>query len=434
MKKSKIYKKFRRFLKHAIKNKILYTVLFCAMFYFLGFFSGSQNIYNYQKISIIKNTKNFITSLLIAKSTTMEVSKKNYSANNKTKEKIKLLIVPGHDDESGGTDFRGVKEAKINLELALNLIKFFEKNDKFEVTLVRDKNGYNPIFLNYFSKEREAIEEFTKKQKKEMSELVRNGEIRSVRGVVHNSASAETSLKLYGINKWANENNINIVIHIHFNDDPTRNRKKQAGGKYSGFAIYVPESQYSNAKTSRAVAESIFRELAKFYPVSNFNQEQDGIVEDQKLIAIGAQNSLNSAGLLIEYGYIYESQFLNEKIRSLVIRELAFQTYVGIEDFFNTDAKLSFNRDTSVLPHKWKYSLQKGMKNNESVFAFQTALMFEGLYPPEDFDKRDCPITGNFGNCTLLALKNFQKKYSIDNEMDASGELTKNKLNELYSF
>ncbi|MBM2818022.1 MAG: hypothetical protein HW401_612 [Parcubacteria group bacterium] len=389
---------------------------------------------SWHKISIVRDAKNFIASVFFTDSTTTEALKEHYSVAEKTKNKIKLLIVAGHDDESGGTEFRGVKEAKINLDLALNLAEFFKSNDKFEVTLVRDKNGYNPIFSDYFGKERESIKEFSKKQKETMSELVRAGDVFSVEGVIHNSAPAETALKLYGINKWANENNIDIVLHIHFNDDPTRNRKRQAEGKYSGFAIYVPESQYSNARASRAVAEPIFSQLAKFYPVSNFIQEQDGIVEDQKLIAIGAHNTLDPVGMLIEYGYIYESQFRNEKIRKSVIKELAFQTYIGLVHFFDTETKLSLKYDTLLLPHKWEDVMQKGVKNKESILALQTALNFEKLYPPKGFDKHNCPITGNFGDCTSLALKKFQKKYGIDDEAGEIGESTKNKLNELYSF
>jgi N-acetylmuramoyl-L-alanine amidase len=414
-------------------KKILYIALFCAIFYFSWLFWGGQNIYDYQKISIIKNVENFIASVFFTDSTTTEALKEHYSAVEKTKNKIRLLIVAGHDDESGGTEFRGVKEAKINLDLALNLAEFLKGNDKFEVILVRDKNGYNPIFSDYFGKERESIKEFSKKQKETMSELVRAGDVFSLEGVIHNSAPAETALKLYGINKWANENNIDIVLHIHFNDDPTRSRKRQAEGKYSGFAIYVPESQYSNAKASRAVAEPIFNRLAKLYPLSDFIQEQDGIVEDQKLIAIGSHNTLDPVGMLIEYGYIYEAQFQNEKIRKSVIKELAFQTHIGLIRFFESEQKKNIAYDTLLLPYKWEQYLQKGVKNNESILALQTALNFEKLYPPNGFDKHNCPITGNFGNCTSLALKKFQEKYGISNETGKIGESTKNKLNELYS-
>lgn len=412
-------------------KKIFYISLIVFVIYFSWIFAGGQDVLNLKKISAISDAKNFIASVFFTDSTTTEKLKENYFAAEKTKDRIKILIVAGHDNESGGTEFKGLKEAKINLELAENLAEFFKDNNKFEITLVRDKDGYNPIFLDYFNKEEKSIKEFIKEQKETMSELVRAGEVHNVEGVIHNSASAKTALKLYGVNKWANENNIDIALHIHFNDDPIRRRGRE--GKYSGAAIYIPEAQYSNAKASRAVAESVFNQLEKFYPTSNLPKEKEGIVEDQRLIAVGAHNTLDSVGILIEYGYIYETQFLNEKIRNSIIKELAFQTYIGLIDFFETDVKLALKYPTILLPHKWEETLEKGAKNQESVLALQIALNFEKLYPPEGFDKHDCPITGNFGNCTLLALKKFQEKYGIQNETGKIGEFTKNKLNDLYS-
>ncbi len=415
-------------------KKTFYILFIVLAFYFSWVFVGGQEVFSLKKISAISGVKNFIASIFFTDSTTTEKLKEDYSVTEK-KDKIKLLIVAGHDDESGGTEFRGVKEAKINLDLALNLAEFFKDNDKFEITLVRDQNGYNPVFSDYFDENRDSINEFIVKQKETMTELIRAGEVHNVEGVIHNSAPTETVLKLYGINKWANENGTDIVLHIHFNDDPIRNRKKriETEGKFSGFAIYVPEAQYSNAKASRAVAEPIFNQLAKFYPVSNFIQEQDGIVEDQKLIAIGAHNTLDSVGMLIEYGYIYETQFINNKIRELVLKELAFQTYAGIVDFFDDDQKKSLAYNTILLPHKWNEYLQKGAKSAEGVLALQVALNIEKLYPPNGFDRYECPITGNFGNCTSLALKKFQEKYGINNESEEIGEQTKKKLNDLYS-
>lgn len=427
MKKSKIHKK-------SINKKILYSLIFCAIIYLSWFFAGDRGILKRQEISIIKSVKYFVTLTFFTDGSFLGKFKNNHLAEiDEKSEKFKLLIVAGHDEYEFGTKFKGIKESEINLKLAENLADFFKNNDKFEVTLVRERDGYNPIFSDYFIREEDLIKDFINKQKEKMSELARVGIVNNTGGVVHNSASAQTVLKLYGINKWANENNIDMVLHIHFNDDSIRDRKREAEGKYSGFAVYVPEAQYSNAKASKDVAETVFNQLAKFYPVSDFLQEKNGIVEDQKLIAIGANNTLDSVGMLIEYGYIYESQFSSDKIRGFVIKDLAFQTYIGIVNFFETDKKLLFKYDTFLLPYRWEETLRRGVKNNESVLALQSALVFEKLYPPEGFDKRECPITGNFGDCTFLALKNFQKKYGIDNETDEVGELTKNKLNEIYS-
>lgn len=406
--KNKIKRK--RKSKKKIKNNsfLFYGLFLCA--FSLPFIVG----YEYMKDNKTNLNKNHNT---------------NKAENDK---KIKIVIVPGHKNRNGGTSFGDVKEAEMNLDLSINLVEFLKNEEKFEIIMPWDQNGYNPIFADYFKKEKKSIEDFINSKKKIMSKLVRTGEVKKADGVVHNNVSPETSLELYGINKWANENNVDAIIHIHFNDYPNRGYGLQ--GKYSGFAIYVPEKQYSNAGSSKKMAESIFNQLEKFYPKSNFLLEQEGIIEDQKLIAIGANDTLGSAGLLIEYGYIYEPQFLNEKIRKSVLRDLAFQTYIGITKFFETDKNLSFKYDTSFIPHKWEDFLEKGVKNNESILALQTALIFEKLYPPEGFDKHECPMTGNFSNCTLLALKKFQDKYGIRDENGRLGESTKNKLNELYSY
>jgi len=131
----------------------------------------------------------------------------------------------------------------------------------------------------------------------------------------------------------ANENKIDIVIHIHFNDYPRRNQKQ--AGRYSGFAIYVPEPQFSNGRASKALADSVSSQLKKNFPVSNMPLEKSGVVEDQNLIATGANNSLDSAVLFIEYGYIYESQFVNPQTQLSAIKELTFQTHQGIKNFLD---------------------------------------------------------------------------------------------------
>lgn len=399
----------------------------------LWLFAGDSASLTHYKISLVRNAKDFIASVFFADSATSENLKNKYFSANDKNGKVKILIVAGHDNESGGTEFKGIKEAEINVELANRLKEFLVKNNKFDVFMVRDEDSYNTVFLDYFEKERDSIKDFINKQKETMSELIRAGKIENVEGVIHNNAPAETALKLYGINKWANENGIDAVIHIHFNDDPTRNRRGQVEGKYSGFAIYVPEKQYSNAKISKDLAKSVFNRLIKYYPKSDLPKESEGIVEDQRLIAIGSHNTLDSAGMLIEYGYIYEAQFLNKKIRSASLKELAFQTYIGLVGFFENDVKLLTRYDTLFLPHKWEKDLQKGDKDNESVLALQAALVFEKLYPPKGFDKYRCPLSGNFGNCTALSLRNFQNKYEIDDSAEKVGELTKKKLNELYS-
>jgi len=250
------------------------------------------------------------------------------------------------------------------------------------------------------------------------------------RGVEHIDAPSESAIKLYGINKWSNENGIDIILHVHFNDEPTRKYNRE--GKYAGFAIYVPERQFSNSKASYELAENVFDSLKSRFPQSDMPLEEKGIVEDQELIAIGAYNSLDGAVLFIEYSYIYEPQFINKTTRSIALKEAALQTYLGIREFFGNE--ISGNDETRkiLFPYAWERNLEYGMRGNKDVFLLQMALLIEGVYPPEGSTKQDCPISSNFLDCTKRAVESFQKKYDIE-QAGIVGPLTRAQLNNIYN-
>lgn len=104
--------------------------------------------------------------------------------------------------------------------------------------------------------------------------------------------------------------------------------------QYGGFALYIPETQYSNSKASRAVAEAIFAEFSSLYKKSNLPKEDAGIVPDQSLIAIGAYNTLDAASVLIEYAYIYETPLRTQSGRKEAIVRFAEATFRGVDGFF----------------------------------------------------------------------------------------------------
>ena len=129
-----------------------------------------------------------------------------------------------------------------------------------------------------------------------------------------------------------NENNIDIVLHIHFNDYP--GRKYDLPGKYSGFSIYIPEAQLPNYRISQGIAESIRKELEKIQSASNFPKEKETVVEDQQLIAVGSNASRDGASVLVEYGYIYEDKIYDKKTREQILVDMAYQTYLGVKNYF----------------------------------------------------------------------------------------------------
>lgn len=325
-------------------------------------------------------------------------------------EKLKVLIVAGHDEESWGTEYRGLREAELTAELAQEIASALGRYPAFEPILVRDEKGYAPEFASQFTR-RGEIERFIVRNRSTMRAVESAGLVDSNdQGVLHNAARPEAAHRLYAINLWANEKKIPLVVHIHFNDYPGRRAGRP--GAYAGFAVYVPERQFSNARASRLVAEAVFSSLSSAFPTSTLRPESVGVIEDQELIAIGANNSLDSAAFLVEYGYIYEPQWSDADLRPLALRGAAFKTAAGIADFFNPSSAPAALA-TVLLPYQWKTPVLFGAVGSADVFLLQSALRSVGMYPAPGKTLRDCPITGAFGPCTREALTRFQRVYGI---------------------
>jgi N-acetylmuramoyl-L-alanine amidase len=370
----------------------------------------------------------FLGSILFVDSSTTASLKLQHSrAQQGGQEKVNILIVPGHDDDWSGTAFKGMREADLNLQLGEALARFFKKEKNIAVVITRDQNGYRKEFSDYFVKERQKITAYRNAQRKLMQNAIDKNLVTHYVEVSHNAAIDEVGIRLYGINKWANEHNTHITLHIHFND--YSGRKYNTPGKYTGFVIYIPEKQLSNSKGSVALAQSVFARLSNGISVSSFPLEKKGIVEDQELIATGSNNSLDPAALLIEYGYIYEPQLINQELRDAFITEAAFQTYLAIKDFFGE--KVSDKYQTTLLPYVWNKDYQKDDRSKD-IMSMQMALLKEGTYPPGGMTTNECPISGIFGECTKKALIAFQENNNILPASGYFGETTQAKLNELY--
>jgi hypothetical protein len=327
--------------------------------------------------------------------------------------------------------FSAISKNRISIYNSPYLLELFRNNRNFEVVMFRDQNGYNPVIENYLNAHRKEIELFIANQSSEMKTLVDEGLVKKVDNVYHNDAPPATAVRLYALNKWASENGVDLIIHVHFNDTPRKNTK--VPGKYTGFTVYVPERQYSNAKSSQALAEAVVRQLEEFYPKSDMPKESAGMVEDQELIATGSNNSLDPAAMLIEYGYIYEPQFQNSSVRKAMVREMALQTYIGVENFFGATIPMSLRYDTYLLPYDFVPGTERGAQG-ESTLALQMALLLDNDYPPGNRTLRDCPLSGSFKSCTASSLAKFQNKYGIVGESGIVGKETAKKLADLYSI
>lgn len=384
-----------------------------------------------KKMAIVGGGDPMSAAVFFTQSTTSANLRTAFENASTTKKKLNVLIVPGHEPSFGGAEYLNLKERDLNADLALYLAQYLVEDGHYEVVMTRDKGAWNPYLESYFTANDEEIKTFVRSQKMEMRRLVSEGKITKISDAVpHNYAPSDVALRLFGINKWANEHDVDIIIHIHFNDSAPRN--EWVPGEYNGFTIYTPERQYSNSQASQDIAKNVFKRLSKMFPVSNLPGEDQGIVEDQDLIAIGNSNTVDAASLLVEYGYIYEPQFRVPAVRVMVLKELAFQTYLGLADFFGETPFSVGPHQSTLLPYNGNSAVNKTTLANTGVLAFQAGLLGKGFYPPENYSRNDCPLSGFFGSCTKTALSAFQREFEINGESGVVGAKTRAQLRKLF--
>ncbi|MDO8589828.1 MAG: N-acetylmuramoyl-L-alanine amidase [bacterium] len=284
-------------------------------------------------LSLYEDTRNFLAATFFVPSITMSDLKHKYLEAERTGEKIRIVLVPGHEPHFGGAEFGKLKERDMNVDLAQELKDKLESDKRFEIIMTRDKDNWNPKLEKYFDANWEAIKDFTKVKKTEMNLLVAEGKVKKVlSGIEHNTAPGDVAYRLFGINRWSRDIGADVLIHIHFNDYPRS--RAYLPGRHKGFAIYIPDKQYSNSVATKEIATNIFERLENFFVISDLPEEDIGIIESQDLIAVGQSNSLDAASILIEYGYIYRPQFTRQVSRASLIEQMAEQTYLGLEDSF----------------------------------------------------------------------------------------------------
>ncbi len=348
---------------------------------------------------------------------------------------IKVLIIPGHDNEFSGTEFRGMREADLNLRLAGEISEKLNKNPQLQVVVSRDvKTGnYIPELLSYFDTQKDAVASFTGERKslyKKMKEdaaaqaaaTPSNGSgsvvVTPKKEVPHAPANAQVAYRLYAVNKWAGEHDFDLIISVHFNDHYPRKENKV--GEYVGYSIYAPGDILPNAHPSREVAVSIGSRLSDIIPASNLFLESDladksGVIPDTSLIALGSSATLTVPSILIEYSYIYEPQ-LRLEVSKTTLEAMAQATYLGLEEYLS--GKKS---ESKTFTHAWTKNLSPGKTRNREVLAIQIALNFLKI--------KSCALDGIYGDCTKAGLRIFQKSHGLDAD-GLFGKKTRIKLNE----
>lgn len=338
-----------------------------------------------------------------------------YQAATSGGEKFRILVMPGHEPEFGGTDFGGFYERDFVVTIAELLKKELGTDVAFEVVIARDTDAWHEDITAYFEEEAEDIEEYVEDQKKHFARLERRGKVEHLEEqVAHNAAPSEVALRLYGVNRFANEQGFDLVLHLHLNDET--GHAPGVRGAHSGMAIYVPDEIYGNARTSRALAEPIFARLSATTATSTFGYEQAGIVADRELIAVGAYNTSAIPSLLIEYGYIYEPRITGEGARDAVFADFAYQTAQGVKDFFGSPGRPLYA--SRALPTTFTTDILSvtatSTEHGAKLYALQVALRHLGFYPGTEADLAACPIGGIFGPCITTAVRAFQAAQGLE--------------------
>lgn len=347
-------------------------------------------------------------------------------------EKIRILIVPGHEPDFGGTEFMGYYERELVVDIANKLATELRTDTNLEVFVARGNEGWNDDFTYYFDKQGRKIERFVDMHKKAMATLEKKKKLEeNTAQAAHNEARSDVALRLYGINKWANENDIDLVLHLHLNDDT--GHAANTPGTHSGSSIYVPDRIYRNTKASKAIAEPIFERLNTTNATSTFGFETSGVLEDRELIAIGAYNTSEVPSLLIEYGYIYEPRITGAGARHEVLTDFAFQTALGVKDFFGSPGRSKFS--TKVLPYQFLNDVLATSTTNDTrgIYALQTALSSLGYYPGTEAALSACPISGIVNECMAPSLKAFQAAKGLE-QTGTFGPATRAALNRSFGL
>ena len=246
-----------------------------------------------------------------------------------------ILVVPGHDTDTGGAVFRDIYERDIVVDLGEKIANELNATSGYKVILARNTQEWNPILQNYFDQNKQAIIDWKDALQAQDKTLQATGQEKIVPDSAdHTDVSSTSSLELYGINKWANENDVDMLIHLHFNN--TERPDMNEPGLLHGFTVFIPDAQRSNSTTSRAIAKNIFTELKKDFSPEIVNDDPDGLIEDQSLIALGASNTLTKPSMLIEYGYVYDTDLQTTSDREKTLSQMASDTVAGIMDYVNS--------------------------------------------------------------------------------------------------
>src|SRR3989344_2475822 len=217
-------------------------------------------------ISFFTEARTQLASLFFANDLTVADISAKYQ-----RKQLTVLIVPGHDAIDGGASYKGVYEAEYTAKIGQYLYEYLENDPNIDAILVRNKNGYTKEFADYFSREEGEIRAFTSRAVGYFNSLKETNQVeKPAAPFTHVRANTRVTKILYGLNRWANDHDVDIVLHIHLNDYP----RKSGEVRYEGYSLYIPDASLPNHTPSKAIAEALSGTFSRFWTKSNLRLEK----------------------------------------------------------------------------------------------------------------------------------------------------------------
>jgi N-acetylmuramoyl-L-alanine amidase len=223
--------------------------------------------------------------------------------------RIKVGIVPGHGPDktysAGETEWcegKAGNESKIAYSISKRIESDLNNKD-IGVLVTRDRENFDRSILKHM-----------KYNFKEYG---------------FNEKHIPYSLVLLGAADYMNTYNFDMIVNIHMDDAPGKNK-----GKMHGFSIYYSTTN-ARPEESLELAEFIRDELKKDFKPSN-NQGQREINKCSGWILIGNHKiQLEIPSVLVECGYIDEEKFQREDIWDKIAEDIS----IGIKKYIKKSSR-----------------------------------------------------------------------------------------------
>ncbi|KYK24502.1 hypothetical protein AYK26_06685 [Euryarchaeota archaeon SM23-78] len=191
----------------------------------------------------------------------------NLSLDEVSKRKKTILLNPGHNKDvykqGYGCFIEGIGyEYVLNTQIARKTQKILESAG-LEAIVTRDENKYIPKIEDYKNLNKQAL-------------LRKVKDYREQKGNKNHKMPVNEALIQLSILKWADINDVDIILNLHINDVIKKYRRKTFG-----FAVIISD-KHPSFKQNQALAQSIYDSLDVVFEPSN-NKGESALIKKGKV-------------------------------------------------------------------------------------------------------------------------------------------------------